>query len=50
MINIQNYEAQINQAADFFFKWNWKDSKAEIYAEFHLNDSKQNLRDFIIRF
>ena len=26
----------------------WKDSKAEIYAEFHHNDSKQNLRDLLL--
>ena len=41
----ENYEAQTDQAAGFFLKWFWKDSKAEIYAEFHHNDSKQNLRD-----
>ena len=28
-------------------KWLWKDSKAEVYAEFHHNDSKQNLRDLL---
>ena len=44
----ENYEAQTDQAAGLFFKWNWKDSKAEIYAEFHHNDSKQNLRDFLL--
>ena len=43
----QNYEAQTNQAAGLFFKWHWTDSKAEIYAEFHHNDSKQNLRDLL---
>ena len=44
----QNYEAQTNQAAGVFFRWLWKDSKAEIYAEFHHNDSKQNLRDLLL--
>ena len=43
-----DFEEQINQAAGFYFKWIWKDSNAEIYAEFHLNDAKQNLRDFIL--
>lgn len=42
-----DYEAQTNQAAGIFFKWLWKDSKAEIYSEFHYNDSKQNLRDLL---
>ena len=32
-----------------FFKWLWKDSKAEFYEfEFHHNDSKQNLRDLLL--
>tara|TARA_Y100000766_G_scaffold283476_1_gene299185 strand:+ start:19 stop:1074 length:1056 start_codon:yes stop_codon:yes gene_type:complete len=44
----ENYEAQTDQAAGIFFKWLWKESKAEIYFEFHHNDSKQNLRDFIL--
>ena len=44
----ENYEAQTNQAAGVFLKWIWKDSRAEIYAEFHHNDSKQNLRDLIL--
>ena len=44
----ENYEAQTNQAAGVFLKWIWKDSKAEIYAEFHHNDSKQNLRDLLL--
>ena len=43
-----DYEAQTDQAAGAFFKWIWKDSKAEIYAEFHYNDAKLNLRDFIL--
>ena len=29
-------------------KWIWHDSNAEIYAEFHHNDSKQNIRDLIL--
>ena len=44
----ENYEAQTNQAAGVFLRWLWKDSKAEIYAEFHHNDSKQNLRDLLL--
>ncbi len=44
----ENYEAQTDQAAGIFFKWLWKESKAEIYAEFHHNDSKQNLRDLLL--
>ena len=44
----ENYEAQTDQAAGVFFRWLWKDSKAEIYAEFHYNDSKQNLRDLLL--
>tara|TARA_A200000113_G_scaffold165964_1_gene150581 strand:+ start:469 stop:2142 length:1674 start_codon:yes stop_codon:yes gene_type:complete len=44
----ENYEEQTDQAAGLFFKWIWKDSKAEIYAEFHHNDSKQNLRDLLL--
>ncbi len=43
-----DYEAQTNQAAGIFFKWIWKDSKAEIYAEFHYNDSKNNFRDLLL--
>ena len=41
-------EAQTNQAAGGFFKWVWQDSKAEIYFEYYLNDSKQNFRDFLL--
>ncbi len=44
----ENYEAQTDQAAGVFLKWLWKDSKAEFYAEFHHNDSKQNLRDLLL--
>ena len=44
----QNYEQQTDQAAGIFFRWFWKDSKAEIYAELHHNDSKQNLRDLLL--
>ena len=46
--SFENYEAQTNQAAGLFLRWLWKDSKAEIYAEFHHNDSKQNLRDLLL--
>ena len=38
-------EAQIDQAAGLFFRWLWTDSMAEVYGEFHYNDSKFNLRD-----
>ncbi len=44
----EDYEAQTNQAAGVFLRWLWKDSKAEIYAEFHHNDSKYNIRDFLL--
>ena len=44
----QDYEQQTNQAAGLLIRWHWKDSKAEIYAEFHHNDSKQNLRDLLL--
>ena len=43
-----DFEAQSNQAAGIFFRWFWKDSKAEIYGEFHHNDSKQNIRDLLL--
>ena len=43
-----DYEIQTNEAAGLFLKWHWKDSKAEIYAEFHHNDSKVNLRDLLL--
>ena len=44
----QNYEQQTNQAAGVFVNWFWKDAKAEIYTEFHFNDSKQNMRDLLL--
>ena len=43
-----DYEQQTNQAVGIFFKWLWKNSNAEIYAEFAHNDSKQNLRDLLL--
>ena len=43
-----DYEQQTDQAASIFFRWLWKDSKAEIYAEFAYNDAKQNLRDLLL--
>ena len=46
----ENYEAQTNQAAGVFLRWLWKDSKAEIYVDYNHNDSKQNIRDLLIRF
>ena len=44
----ENYEAQTNQAAGVFLRWLWKDAKAEIYVDFHHNDSKQNIRDLLL--
>ena len=43
-------KAQTDQAAGIFLRWVWKDSKAEIYAEFHHNDSKQKFKRFNLRF
>jgi S-adenosylmethionine synthetase len=48
MITYENYEAQTNQAAGVFLRWLWKDSKAEIYVDYHHNDSKQNIRDLLL--
>jgi hypothetical protein len=44
----QNYEDQIDQAAGIFLRWLMKDSNLEIYAEYHHNDSKQNIRDLLL--
>ena len=44
----ENYEAQTNQAAGVFLRWLWKDSKAEIYVDYHHNDSKTNIRDLLL--
>jgi len=44
----ENYEAQTNEAAGVFLRWLWKDSKAEIYGEYHFNDAKQNIRDLLL--
>ena len=46
--SLVDYEMQTDEALGVFLKWNWKDSKAEIYAEFHHNDSKLNLRDLLL--
>ena len=43
-----DYESQTDQAAGIFFRWLWKDSKAEIYSEFHFNDAKLNFRDLLL--
>lgn len=43
-----DYESQANEAAGVFFRWLWKDSNAEIYAEYHHNDSKYNIRDLLL--
>jgi hypothetical protein len=42
------FEQETDQAAAGFFRWVWKDSKAEIYGEFNHNDSKVNLRDLLL--
>ena len=44
----ENYEAQTDQAGGVFFRWLWPESKSEIYSEFHLNDTRQNLRDLLL--
>ena len=41
-------EGERDQAAGVFARWLWKDAKAEIYAEYHMNDSKYNVRDFML--
>ena len=43
-----DYELQTNQAAGVFLRWLWKKSKAEIYVDYHHNDSKQNIRDLLL--
>ena len=43
-----DFEKQTDQAAGIFLRWLWKDSKAEFYTEFHHNDSKLNIRDFLL--
>ena len=44
----EDLEAQTDQAAGVFLRWLWKDSRAEIYAEYHHNDSKNNIRDLLL--
>ena len=44
---VEPYEKETDQAASLFFRWFWKDSKAEIYGEFNHNDSKFNFRDLL---
>jgi len=41
-------EQQTDQAAGLFMRWLWADAQMEIYAEFHYNDAKQNLRDLML--
>ena len=41
-------EGSRDQAAGLNFRWIWKDSKAEIYAEYFHNDSKVSLRDLLL--
>lgn len=43
-----DFETQTDQAAGLFFRWLWKESKTEIYAEYHYNDAKFNLRDLLL--
>jgi hypothetical protein len=42
------YDKAIDQAGGAFGRWLWQDAKAEIYAEYHMNDSKYNGRDLIL--
>ena len=42
------YDAGIDQAGGVFGRWLWQDAKAEIYAEYHVNDSRYNLRDLVL--
>ena len=44
---VEPYEKETDQAASMFFRWFWKDSKAEIYADFGFNDAKFNFRDLL---
>ena len=44
----QSLEQQRDQAAGLFFRWVWKEAKAEIYGEYNLNDAKYNLRDLLL--
>ena len=41
-------QEQIDQGAGLFFRWIWKKEKAEIYAEYHYDDSKLNFRDLML--
>ena len=41
-------ESARDQAAGVFARWIWQDAKAEIYTEYHMNDSKYDQRDFIL--
>jgi hypothetical protein len=43
-----SHEQQTDQSAGLFFRWLWHDSNTEIYAEYHFNDSKVNLRDLLL--
>lgn len=43
-----DYEAQTDQAAGLFFRWNFPKTKFEIYSEFHYNDAKYNFRDLLL--
>ena len=41
-------ENERDQAAGMYLRWLFIDSKAEIYGEFHYNDSKGNFRDLLL--
>ena len=45
---MNHLKAQTDQAAGLFFRWIWKESKTEIYGEYHYNDAKQNFRDLLL--
>ena len=44
----EDYETETDQSAGIFLRWLWKDSKAEIYVDYHYNDSKQSIRDLLL--
>ncbi len=47
-VQSDSLEGSRDQAAGIFIRWLWIDSNAEIYAEYHLNDSKASFRDLLL--
>ena len=41
-------ESETDQAVGVFLRWFWEDSNAEIYVDYHHNDSKFNIRDLLL--